>query len=90
MMTRPSVEEWLKEAKTEKDAKKCGMYLTHIGTVRQTARKRVRGGDTSVPAVAGMEFDFDKDAVDAAIRRTLQMNLLREGLAEQRNAANGG
>ena len=72
-MTRPSLEEWLKEAKSEKSADRCGMYLTHIGTVRKTPRRKVRGGDTSVPAVAGMAFDFDKEAVDAAIRRTLQM-----------------
>ena len=72
-MERPSVEEWLKEAREEKSADRCGMYLTHIGTVRKTPRSKVRGGDPTDRNVVGMSFDFDKDAVDEAIRRTLQM-----------------
>ena len=35
---RPSLDQWLKEAKAEETAGQCGMYLVHNGTVRETAR----------------------------------------------------
>ena len=40
----PSVDQWLKEAKAHESAAKIGMYLTHNGTVRQTAKAKARLG----------------------------------------------
>ena len=71
-MTRPSLEEWLKEAKSEKSADRCGMYLTHNGVVRETARAQVREGVES-PEVKGMIFSYDRDAVDRAIEETYKL-----------------
>ena len=63
----PSLDEWLREAKADPSAEYCGMYLTHNGTVRRTAKARVRGGDESAQDVAGMEFSHDAAKVEAAI-----------------------
>lgn len=41
----PSMDQWLKEAKADPSAPNVGMYLTHNGTVRRTARATVRSGD---------------------------------------------
>ena len=41
----PSIDLWLKEAKAHESAHLCGMYLTHNGTVRQTAKAKVRFGE---------------------------------------------
>ena len=40
--TIPSIDAWLKEAKAQESAPLCGIYLTHNGTVRQTAKAKVR------------------------------------------------
>lgn len=37
----PSIDEWLREAKQHKDAGKIGMYLTHNGVVRESARAEI-------------------------------------------------
>ena len=37
----PSIDAWLREAKAHETAPLCGMYLTHNGTVRQTAKAKV-------------------------------------------------
>ena len=63
----PSLDEWLREAKADPSAEYCGMYLTHNGTVRRTAKARVRGGDESAEDVSGMEFSYDAAKVEAAI-----------------------
>lgn len=65
--TAPSVDLWLKEAKAEEGSARCGMYLVHNGTVRETARARVREGDMSAPPVIGMSFHYDADEVDRAV-----------------------
>lgn len=70
---KPSVDQWLKEAKQEEHAGDCGMYLVHNGTVRQTARAQVRQGQER-PAVTGMDFGFDRDKVEDAICETLAMD----------------
>ena len=36
--TMPSVDAWLKEAKNDENAGRIGMYLTHNGVVRSTAK----------------------------------------------------
>lgn len=72
--TVPSLDAWLKEAKAHPDADKVGMYLTHNGVVRATARARVRGGAQDTLPVAGMTFGYDQQKMDAAIAQTLRMD----------------
>ena len=45
----PSIDAWLKEAKAHESAPKIGMYLTHNGTVRASAKATVRQGDEASP-----------------------------------------
>ena len=63
----PSIDEWLREAKADPSAEKIGMYLTHNGTVRKTAKARVRSGDMSAENVTGMLFSYDESKVNAVI-----------------------
>ena len=46
----PSMDAWLKEAKAHSSAENVGMYLTHNGVVRATAKAKVRQGDANVLA----------------------------------------
>ncbi len=69
----PSLDQWLREAKASPDAGKIGMYLTHNGVVRSTARSAVREGDAGAAPVRGMVFSCDREKVDAAVRDTYQM-----------------
>lgn len=66
---KPSMDAWLEEAKQDPSAAQCGMYLIHNGTVRETAKARVRQGDESAAPVVGMFFDYDADKVAAAEAR---------------------
>ena len=68
----PSIDAWLKEAKAHESAPLCGMYLTHNGTVRQTAKARVRQGQDA-PDVSGMYFTYDQAKVDAAVAETYKL-----------------
>ena len=70
---RPSVDAWLREAKAHPDADKIGMYLTHNGVVRGTARSRVRGNDRSAAPVTGMDFSCDREKVQAAVAEAKAM-----------------
>ena len=63
----PSIDAWLKEAKADASAPLCGMYLTHNGTVRQTAKAKVRYGAEDTKEVTGMIFSYDQEKVDAVI-----------------------
>ena len=63
----PSIDAWLKEAKAHESAPKCGMYLTHNGTVRQSAKAKVRYGAEDTQPVTGMLFSYDAEKVDAVI-----------------------
>ena len=63
----PSMDQWLTEAKADPSAPNVGMYLTHNGTVRRTARATVRSGDQTAGPVAAMRFSYDPEAVAAAI-----------------------
>lgn len=67
---KPSMDEWLKEAKDHPDADKVGMYLSHNGVVRATARSRVRQMDEKAGPVKSMQISCDwqkvRDAVEAA------------------------
>ena len=71
--TPPSMDLWLQEAKTHETAAKIGMYLTHNGTVRQTAKAKVRYGAEDTKEVTGMLFSYDPDKVDAVVADTYQM-----------------
>ena len=60
----PSMDQWLQEAKQHDSAPKVGMYLSHNGVVRQSARARVRQGDETAAPVTGMLFRYDQAKVD--------------------------
>ena len=62
----PSMDQWLKEAKAHESAPKIGMYLTHNGIVRQSAKARVRYGEDAQD-VTGMVFSYDQSKVDAVL-----------------------
>lgn len=70
----PSMDEWLREAKADPAADRVGMYLTHNGVVRSTARAMVREGAESTAPVTGMIFSYDKDKVDAAVADTYKLD----------------
>lgn len=74
--TPPSMDAWLKEAKQHESAPRIGMYLTHNGIVRESAKAKVRLGAENTSPVVGMRFSYDQEAVDAIIAETLQ----REGI----------
>lgn len=69
----PSMDLWLKEAKAHPSAPKIGMYLTHNGIVRQTAKAQVRCGEANTKEVTGMDFSYDQEKVDAVIADTYKM-----------------
>ena len=71
--TAPSMDAWIKEAKEDKSASECGMYLFHNGIVRQSARAKVRQGDISASDVKGMVFSYDKEKVEEAVENTQNM-----------------
>lgn len=71
--TPPSVDLWIKEAKSDIDSAKIGMYLIHNGVVRQTPRAQVRDNDTSLNYVKGMNFSYDEEKVAAAVQETYKM-----------------
>ena len=50
------------------------MYLTHNGTVRQTAKAKVRYGAEDTKEVTGMLFSYDVEKVDAVIADTYKMD----------------
>ena len=70
---RPSIEDWLKEAKFAETSLQEGMYLIHNGVVRQTPKARVRQGIDDGTVVTGMEFSYEAQKVEAAIAETYRM-----------------
>ena len=70
----PSIDEWLKEAKTDPAALQEGMFLVHNGVVRQTPKAKVRQGIDDGSMVKGMEFAYDAAKVDAVIAETYKMD----------------
>ena len=69
----PSADAWLAEAKKDPQAENVGMYLTHTGVVRRTAKALVREGAEGTKPVIGMHFSYDEAGVEAAIAETLRM-----------------
>ena len=70
----PSIDEWLKEAKTDRVALQEGMFLVHNGVVRQTPKAKVRQGIDDGSLVTGMEFAYDAAKVDTAIAETYKLD----------------
>ena len=70
----PSMDAWLKEAKQHESAPKIGMYLTHNGIVRQSAKAKVRFGEEHTKEVVGMEFSYDQEKVDQIVNDTYKMD----------------
>ena len=70
----PSMDQWLKEAKAHESAKNAGMFLTHNGVVRQSARAKVRLGAEDTKPVTGMYFAYDREKVDAVIADAYKMD----------------
>lgn len=70
---KPSIEQWLKEAKADKLAAEEGMYLIHNGVVRETPKAQVRQGIDDGSIVTGMEFSYDAKKVEMAIEETYKM-----------------
>ena len=71
--TPPSMDAWLAEAKVHESAPKIGMYLTHNGMVRESARAKVRLGAQDTKPVTGMYFSYDREKVDAVIAETYNL-----------------
>ncbi|MGI5976672.1 MAG: molybdenum cofactor biosynthesis protein MoaE [Candidatus Limivicinus sp.] len=69
----PSMDEWMREAKSSADAGKCGMFLFHNGVVRNTAKAQVRGNAEDCAPVTGMNFSYDANLVRAAVERARRL-----------------
>ena len=72
--TAPSMDAWLKEAKAHESAPKIGMYLSHNGIVRQSAKAKVRYNEDGTKPVVGMLFSYDEAKVNAVIEDTYRMD----------------
>ncbi len=72
--TPPSIDQWLREAKSDPSASQVGMFLAHNGTVRQTPKAKVRQGLDDGSSVKGMEFTYDAEKVEKAIAETYKIN----------------
>lgn len=66
----PSMDQWLAEAKASENAALCGMFLTHNGVVRETAKAQVRQGEEK-PLVAQVDFSYDAEGLEAAVADAL-------------------
>lgn len=83
---KPSIDAWLEDAKADPSAPACGMYLTHVGCVRQSPKQLVRQGVDDGTQVCGMEFSYDAEKVEAAIESCKKM----EGIGYVRVWLNSG
>lgn len=70
---RPSQDAWLTEAGADPSAEKIGMYLTHCGVVRGSAKAKVRYGEAGTKPVGGMIFSYDEEKVESVIEETLAL-----------------
>ena len=73
----PSVDAWLREAKASPEAEECGMFLVHNGTVRKTAKARVRQGAENTAPVSGMLFSYDREKVRQAVEEAKALEGIR-------------
>lgn len=72
-MMRPSLDQWLTEAKADPAAPECGMYLFHTGVVRSTPKAKVRQGDDTGRIVRAVAFSYDETKLAAAVERAKKM-----------------
>ena len=70
---KPSVDQWLREARADPAASRVGMYLLHNGVVRQTPKAKVRQGIDDGTVVKGMDFSYDAHKVEGVIAETYKM-----------------
>ena len=70
---RPSIDAWLSEAKKDPNADQIGMYLTHNGVVRRTAKAQVRAGEADAKPVTGMHFTYNAAKMEAAVAEAKHM-----------------
>lgn len=70
---KPSLDEWIAEAKKAENASDCGMYLFHNGVVRATPKAKVRLGEQTDRTVQAVKFSFDAEKTAAAESRARQM-----------------
>ena len=68
-MNRPSLDDWLREAKADPAAARCGMYLFHTGVVRATPKAKVRQGEQTDRTVRAVDFSYDEGKVAEAMKR---------------------
>ena len=73
----PSIDAWLREAKAHESAPKIGMYLTHNGTVRQTAKAKVRYGAEDTKEV--IDITELNNQIEEIVARE---NVLREEISK--------
>lgn len=69
----PSIDEWLKEAKSDPVAANVGMFLVHNGVVRETSKAKVRQGVDDGVLVKRMKFSYDENKVQAVIEEAYKM-----------------
>ncbi len=86
MSSKPSIDQWLKEAKADKRAADCGMYLTHNGTVRVSPKAKVREGAATERQVKAMLFSYDEVMLGEIIEATKKI----EGIYYVRAWLNSG
>lgn len=86
MSCKPSIDQWLKDAKADKSAVDCGMYLTHNGTVRVSPKSRVREGAETELQVKAMLFSYDEALLEEIIKETRKL----EGIYYVRAWLNSG
>ena len=65
---KPSMDQWMAQAKADPNAPQNGMYLFHNGVVRATAKAQVREGVSS-EAVTGMEFSYDEEVLHTLVEQ---------------------
>lgn len=70
---KPSLDEWIAEAKNAENASDCGMYLFHNGVVRATPKAKVRLGEQTDRTVQAVKFSFDAEKAAEAKRHALEM-----------------
>ena len=72
-MSRPSLDQWLREAQGDPAADQCGMFLFHTGVVRSTPKAKVRQGKDTDRVVRAVDFSYDEAKLERALDRARQM-----------------
>lgn len=70
----PSMDAWLREAKAHESAPQIGMYLTHNGVVRRSARAAAREGRGDTAPVRAMLFSYDAAKVDEVVAAAYKLD----------------